>query len=324
MKRTLNALLAGIIITTLLSSCNEEENTDPVINSELQEYVDQFVTEAEERGVEISLDNLVVQFGSLEELCGFGRSSPPVVTIDPDCWVGLPSVPKEILMYHELGHALLGRSHTSEKLPNGDWASMMYEDPTILYNEYTIEKRAYYSDELFRTIDEMPYWTTAKENETIIIRDDLSSIGSWNYAVVNADHSGELVDSTFASAPNSLMINSNSVGSGFSYWAYSWVPEDITTGSELLLRVKMRAQSLTGGGAFFVLRADIDEWEYPIFFYTTQNDPLVGNADWNFDEYSIKVNYYPSRVDRLNIFLMLDGNSDGTVFFDDIEVIELK
>jgi hypothetical protein len=48
-------------------------------------------------------------------------------------------VSKEILMFHELGHAILRRSHDQSVLPNGDYASIMYPDPMLLYN--TIQQK---------------------------------------------------------------------------------------------------------------------------------------------------------------------------------------
>jgi hypothetical protein len=76
---------------------------------------------------------------------------------------------------------------------------------------------------------------------------------------------------------------------------------------------------LTGAGAFFAIRADTDK--DVAFFYTTQGKtPALGDSD--FQEYSIKVNYFPNSNPTLIIFLMLDGSSLGTVYFDDIEVIK--
>ena len=86
---------------------------------------------------------------------------------------------------------------------------------------------------------------------------------------------------------------------------------------------KIKALDLRGAGAFFAIRANVNEKSYPIFFYTTQTDnPATGTND--FKEYSIKVNYFPNKCDGLNIFLIMDGTSTGTVYFDDIQLLKYK
>lgn len=123
-----------------------------------------------------------------------------------------------------------------------------------------------------------------------------------------------------SSADHSLAIPSNGTSTGFSYWYYRWSPQDIEVGAELVLKLKIKAEGLTGDGAYFAFRADIEGEEYPVFFYTTQGEPALGTTD--FKEYSVKVNYFPSMIEQLNIFLILDGSSTGTVYFDDIQVLK--
>jgi hypothetical protein len=86
------------------------------------------------------------------------------------------------------------------------------------------------------------------------------------------------------------------------------------------LKLKIKSEGLTGGGAFFAFRADVPGEEHPVFFYTTQGSPVLGTT--GFKEYSVKVNYFPTMIDKLNIFLILDGASTGTVYFDDIQVLK--
>lgn len=60
---------------------------------------------------------------------------------------------KEDLIFHELGHGLLGRGHLNTTLENGDWKSIMCGGDMINEREWNInyrgERRAYYLDELF-------------------------------------------------------------------------------------------------------------------------------------------------------------------------------
>lgn len=48
-------------------------------------------------------------------------------------------------------HAVLGRVHSNTQLSNGDHQSIMYMNPFGLSNESTLDKRAYYLDELLNT-----------------------------------------------------------------------------------------------------------------------------------------------------------------------------
>jgi len=314
-----------LVFYVALSCTDDEHSSNPIIDPELTAYVDQFVKEAELRGKEILLDHLEVKFASLQNgSCGLGSIDPLVVSIDKDCWNVLPDIAKEILMFHELGHSILQRSHDNNTLPNGVYKTIMYPDPTTLYNEYTPEKRVYYLDELFGVVTTLPAWTSTKTIESIVLTEEIASNSLWTYTISGAaNHKGAIVDSIFSSSSNSLAIHSNERATGFSYWHYSWVPTGIEEGSALLLKVKIKTVNLTADGAYFAFRADVNEKDYPIFFYTTQTKPIVGSTGFE-SEYSIKVNYFPSHVDKLNIFLILDGTAAGTVFFDDIRVLKYQ
>ena len=313
-----------LLVFTLAFSCTQEETKKaPVIDAELLPYVNRFVDEAKLRGKTISLDNLVAKLETQPTSCGLGFSNPPKVSIDKTCWNNLPDVPKELLIFHQLGQALLGRANDNSKLPTGDYVSIMYENPIYLYNEYTPGKRTYYLDELFKVVAQLPAWALIKTNETSIFQDPITSNNVWQHFVSGgANHTASL-SGDFSSPPLSLSIKSNGTSSGFSYWVYSWKPTNIEEGTDLVLKVKIKALDLSGAGAFFAIRANVNEKSYPIFFYTTQTDnPAIGTND--FKEYSIKVNYFPNKCDGLNIFLIMDGTSTGTVYFDDIQVLKYK
>lgn len=320
--RPLSIVMA--VVGPLLTFSCQEENDRAFIDPELTEYVDTFVEEAGLRGRTFYSADIEAKFGTISQLCGYGSPNPPRVSIDRDCWDAMPDMPRELLMFHELGHAVLGRSHDLTKLPNGDFASIMCPDPQILYNEYTIEKRAYYLDELFNTISNLPQWTAEKTTESIVLMDEIGTTSAWQYLVSGTpNHVGLVIDTLFSSASQSLMIESRGSASGFSFWSYAWKPDNIETGSALELKVKIKGNDLTNGGAFFALRADVHGEEYPVFFFTTQGSPVRGNT-YGFQEHSLRVNYYPSKADQLIIFLMLDGASKGAVFFDDIKLVEYR
>ncbi len=315
----LSFILIAIFVLTF--SCNQEETKKaPVIDAELVPYINRFVDEAKLRGKIISLDNLVAKLET-QNSCGSGWVNPPKISIDKTCWNDLPDIPKEILVFHQLGQAILERSNDNSKLPTGDYVSIMCENLIYLYNEYTPGKRKYYLDELFEVVGQLPDWAFIKTNETSIFRDPIDTNNLWQHFVSGSANHTASVSGDFSSPPLSLSIKSNGTSSGYSYWVYSWKPTNIEEGTDLVLKVKTKASNLSGGGAYFAFRANVNEKSYPIFFYTSQTDnPTIGTND--FKEYSIKVNYFPNKCDLLDIFLIMDGTSNGTVYFDDIQVLK--
>jgi hypothetical protein len=202
----------------------------------------------------------------------------------------------------------------------------MTENPSSLYNPYTIAKRVYYLDELFGRVTTLPKWTQLKTNATVVFKDEITATSNWLYAQSDPNsikHQGSIIDTTFLSSPKSLGIKS-SAGSanGFSLWRYSWKPTNIEAGSDLVLKVRIRSIGLTPGGAYLSFVADKEGSNNPIFFYITNDKPILGTSEGIFKEYTINVRYFPTDVDLLTIGLVLDSKSVGTVYFDDIELIK--
>ena len=74
----------------------------------------------------------------------------------------------EVLIFHELGHCVLGRLHQNDYLPNGDPKSLMIQNELDQYacvydlsgdNDCNnLFKREYYLDELFDPTTPTPDW----------------------------------------------------------------------------------------------------------------------------------------------------------------------
>lgn len=98
-----------IVLLTLLSGCAPSP-------AEVQPYLDQFIKDSVTYNVSIDSSKLVIQFKKLTwpmvGQCSKDDSGNPLVTLDPGYWVeeSDPSSRQE-LVYHELGHCLLGRGH---------------------------------------------------------------------------------------------------------------------------------------------------------------------------------------------------------------------
>lgn len=162
----------------LFTGCSQENDFKPVydVPEELRPIVDTFVREAAHRGVTVSITNLIINFSEDpgQAVCGSCNSASlmapvqKVVTINSGmpCW----TEPQELenLIFHELGHCILGRSHTDSRLPNGEPRSLMVENNISLYSPCVYQigdepcnnlfKREYYLDELFDENTPVPPW----------------------------------------------------------------------------------------------------------------------------------------------------------------------
>jgi hypothetical protein len=104
-----------IIITLLLIACSEDP-TVYYIEPDLLEYVNTFYSEANKRGITLPKDNLILEWaddlpdrvnGRTIRHKGLGSSDQITIKIRP----GQSDKCTEHVVYHELGHALLKRTH---------------------------------------------------------------------------------------------------------------------------------------------------------------------------------------------------------------------
>ena len=136
------------------------------------------------------------------------------------------------------------------------------------------------------------------------------------------------MDSIFSSSSNSLAIHSNERATGFSYRDYSWVPTGIEEESALFHKVKIKTANITAHGQILLVqgRCQCKTNMNPIFFSTPPkvHKPIVGSTGFESVYFIERPTISPPYVDKLNIFLILDGTAAGTVFFDDIRVLKYQ
>ncbi len=132
------------------------------VEEEFVQYIDRFELEARNRGRLIDLENtgLIVEFADLKDnQAGLCYSEKPIrIEIDRAYWAAISltngaDLMKENLLFHELGHGVLGRDHLNSTLSNGDWKSMMCGGDKVDNRPWNINyrgvRRNYYVDELF-------------------------------------------------------------------------------------------------------------------------------------------------------------------------------
>lgn len=150
-----------ILLILVLSACCQAHNKQVSIPAEVQPYIDSFQADAGSQNVGLKIDDLVVQFDSLDQpdqvvygRCVYGYNMTPVVKLDKSHWDNGSSTFRETLVYHELGHCLLNRLHINLlwQAPNGARTpfSIMYANSAAL--DYYQMYRQHYIQELFRRL----------------------------------------------------------------------------------------------------------------------------------------------------------------------------
>lgn len=163
-----------IAFLIIIIGCQKKINFVYNVPPEFEPPVQRFITEAKARGYNISIDNLIVQYTASisSQHCANSnvitskKDVQKIIYINPQtCW--LNDIQLETLIFHELGHCMLGRNHDASLLPKGDPKTIMCPDNITLYSPciYAVAdscnklyRRTYYLDELFDPLVPVPDW----------------------------------------------------------------------------------------------------------------------------------------------------------------------
>lgn len=150
---------AGFII-----ACEEPEEIipEPVkfpgVDAQLKAYFQRFEDEAAARGFNFDLTAAGIT-GVISEIeeehvlgrCSFPRVQANRVTVDQTFWNRGSDLFREFVVFHELGHCFLFRSHLEDQLSNGACVSIMRSGSGSCFDNYFGRTRNFYLDELFET-----------------------------------------------------------------------------------------------------------------------------------------------------------------------------
>ncbi len=168
-------ILCLFSLLIILANCGEEEEAfvpQYQIETEALPYVRSFFIEARKRGLTPDSTNLILQFSNNlttrngDPICGnalgvLTDDQQNIITIDPECLAWRHSdLSREILVFHELGHVFLERTHEDNVMPNGDFKSIMFGGNWNIFRYYTedLTKKDYYLNELFDPSTPIPDW----------------------------------------------------------------------------------------------------------------------------------------------------------------------
>ena len=147
-----------IALFVLLASCQKAESTQPevVVDPAFEAFFERFEAEGEARGMEVDLRSEAIgaifssQLAAGQAgLCTQYTSGVAIIEIKPSAWSGASDLQREHLIFHELGHCYLGRSHYDEADARGFCVSIMQSGEGACRYHYRNDTRAEYLDELF-------------------------------------------------------------------------------------------------------------------------------------------------------------------------------
>ncbi|HTF19894.1 MAG TPA: hypothetical protein VK658_17600 [Chryseolinea sp.] len=324
----LRTLLHFILAGMLAAGCEDLEQHDyPNLNI----FLDRFADEARQRGYDLDLS--AVQTEYVESInregrtfCGYGfpdydGNGTRRIEISQTCqWAYLGDADREILAFHELGHAFLNRTHDNSLRCDGSPASMMSGGVLPTYRADDVEKRTYYIDELFDQLTKLTqcidYGQDFATNPQFYA--NTSGDTEWIFYSSNGLYTGE--------HGQSITINSASgASSENSYWYKQISSPAIPKCAEVKLRVKMNSAGLTGPGAGIAVRvydnliARTGASTEQIEFVTTEDNPVSGVLSNHIKEVIIPC--FSPKTTVLIIFVVMLPGTTGQVSFDDIEVL---
>ncbi len=160
--RLIPQLFAIVLVYIIAQSCQHENAQS--YPTEFEPYVSEFFIQANLHGLEWSESDFdfTIQFGATDPgtggFCNFDNNT---ITVNPDEWAHRDERQREHLIFHELGHCLLNRTHKNVESASGECYSYMKgaeEDFSCSLNYYSDFWRAYYLDELFETSTPLPLW----------------------------------------------------------------------------------------------------------------------------------------------------------------------
>jgi hypothetical protein len=342
------------LLSSLFIYCKSDDDTDIVIvdnpfvpsairniDEEFLPHVDSFLTEMESRGLDLKNQNLTVVFvnritGDVDEnVCGYGwhnfngRGYDRVEIIDSEnCWGRRDAIEKENIIYHELGHALLNKSHFTDYFPNGLPKSLMCSEGCNNYRtyiKYQADQRTYYLDQLRSSQIPMPEWAGEKIFSDNLYNEHFDDLlENWDTAVKNDSPNSNRYtffidnDNTF-STPSSLGISSkaDATSDAYAYWYKDFNVSEFDACANIKVRADIITKNLTEGNFFLVVDLyDSNDEFFTLYYNSIDNIPGTMSHE-NFETTAICL---PLETSKIRVRLYLDTKIETSIFIDNLEI----
>ncbi|MEO0044359.1 MAG: hypothetical protein RL329_3807 [Bacteroidota bacterium] len=195
MNKKYQIIVITVVLLLHLFSMGCQKDTIQTVPAEFQEYVNLFFEEGNKRGMNIALKNINLEM-RFSTLVGKNAACTPkkhLIEIDSALWRKRSPYDKAWLIYHELGHCILGRDHLLKTLPRGECQSVMSnsEGFNCMINFKSNSWKKYYFDELFNNTSIIPDWY----QDTIVSLNDTMQLLKGSYVHFQQDSFVLKVDS---------------------------------------------------------------------------------------------------------------------------------
>lgn len=320
-------LLLLVFFCALVVTCDDD---DDVEYPDLDIYVERFIEEAQARGWNFNhaiVDAVYVETikQNSQTFCGWGYSNyngtgKRRIEISKTCkWADASDEDREILAFHELGHAVLNRSHNNQMDCNQEPVSIMNQiHPQYKSNE--TEKRKYYLDELFDQLTARDKCIDYGQDFKIDPRfyQYTNSDKEWYFYSSNSRYTG------LGTQALSIACTDNTT-TETGYWYRTFETPAIPNCAAVTLRVKMNSSGLTGKGVAIAVRVYENEITnkgastIQTQFSTTENTPITGVLNNHFAE--VVIPCLSMKTTAIVIFGAMMPGTTGQVSFDDIQLL---
>ena len=330
-----NLIFLFSILIILLPGCRKDDPTVSV-DPELSNYTDRFYQEASLRNASLSAEFsafLVDNIEGSQAACGRGLSPNlfpeevtfPTIFIDRDCWVELNEISREILVFHEMGHALLDRSHTDGVLANGYQKSIMCggtEQDCSDFPDYGFctEFREYYLDEIFDIATPEPEWSLREWSFASSLFSDLNDQlpdGWIDYSNCREDRWEFSIDSISSVRPSHYCLRMDSDCFGPSTVRKEIPIEGYVPGSAVRIRMDIFTKVDSGPGIQVQIWARSGE-DFIAFQRTSRLAQINGIKQ--FENLELQLECIGPSMDMLVLDFIVLENTKGAILVGNLDV----
>jgi len=147
-----------VFIAMTITSCAPHHGAQLQITG-FETQVSAFQEASCQQGHCIQITDLIIEFNpslpnsSEDGRCTTFTNGTPIIDISPIYWNSVNDQGKEALLFHELGHCVLGRVHRNDTQPDGVPNSIMYYSAGVYY--YNTQDYIFYQNNRQEYITEL-------------------------------------------------------------------------------------------------------------------------------------------------------------------------
>ena len=158
--------LLFLLCIVFASSCQNDpvvEDNSEIINASIPPSLTPFFETFRAKALEYDLvidysvanvtaEIIIINEGSVAGSCTTNGHDLRHITIDQTFWNQASHLVKEMVIFHELGHCILGRGHREDSFSNGICRSIMRSGLGTCSDAYIPQNRDYFIQELFSEV----------------------------------------------------------------------------------------------------------------------------------------------------------------------------